>query len=46
VDVGRAIPPELYQAVAEILAFVYRIKNNSKYYSADQTVATTDRSVV
>ncbi|MCL2617572.1 MAG: flagellar biosynthesis protein FlhB [Defluviitaleaceae bacterium] len=46
VDVGRAIPPELYQAVAEILAFVYRIKNNSKYYSADQTVATTARSVV
>ncbi len=27
VDIGREIPPELYQAVAEILAFVYRIKN-------------------
>lgn len=27
VDVGREIPPELYQAVAEVLAFVYRLKN-------------------
>ncbi|PYG89836.1 flagellar biosynthetic protein FlhB [Ruminiclostridium sufflavum DSM 19573] len=27
VDIGEAIPPELYQAVAEILAFVYKIKN-------------------
>jgi flagellar biosynthetic protein FlhB len=26
VDVGQAIPPELYQAVAEILAFVYKLK--------------------
>ena len=26
VDIGQQIPPELYQAVAEILAFVYRIK--------------------
>ncbi len=25
VPVGRQIPPELYQAVAEILAFVYRL---------------------
>ena len=29
VDVGREIPPELYQAVAEILAFVYRLKNKA-----------------
>jgi len=29
VDVGREIPPELYQAVAEILAFVYRLKNRA-----------------
>lgn len=26
VDVGQAVPPELYQAVAEVLAFVYRLK--------------------
>jgi flagellar biosynthesis protein len=24
-DIGSAIPPELYQAVAEVLAFVYRL---------------------
>ncbi len=29
VDVGRPIPPELYQAVAEVLAFVYKLKNVS-----------------
>ena len=29
IDLGNAIPPELYQAVAEILAFVYRI--NQKF---------------
>lgn len=27
VDIGEAIPPDLYQAVAEILAFVYNLKN-------------------
>ena len=27
VDIGAEIPPELYQAVAEVLAAVYRIKN-------------------
>ncbi|MDR1558105.1 MAG: flagellar biosynthesis protein FlhB [Clostridiales bacterium] len=26
VDIGKEIPPEMYQAVAEILAFVYRLK--------------------
>ncbi len=26
VDVGQAIPPELYQAVAEVLAFVYHLQ--------------------
>jgi flagellar biosynthesis protein len=24
-DIGSAIPPELYQAVAEVLVFVYRL---------------------
>ena len=27
VDLGKEIPPEFYQAVAEILAFVYRLNN-------------------
>jgi flagellar biosynthetic protein FlhB len=27
VDIGETIPPELFQAVAEILAFVYKLKN-------------------
>ena len=27
VDLGAEIPPELYQAVAEVLAYVYRLKN-------------------
>ncbi len=26
VDVGQAVPPELYQAVAEVLAFVYHVQ--------------------
>jgi len=26
VDIGQEIPPELYQTVAEILAFVYRLR--------------------
>lgn len=30
VDIGQAIPPDLYQAVAEILAFVYNLKNGGK----------------
>lgn len=29
VDIGQEIPPELYQAVAEVLAFVYKLKNRS-----------------
>lgn len=28
VDIGESIPPELYQAVAEILAFVYSLKQS------------------
>lgn len=28
VDVGQEVPPELYQAVAEVLAFVYSLKEN------------------
>lgn len=29
VDIGDEVPPELYQAVAEVLAFVYSLKNNT-----------------
>ena len=29
VDIGTEIPPEFYQAVAEILAFVYRLNNRN-----------------
>ena len=28
VDIGEEIPPELYQAVAEVLAMVYNMKNS------------------
>lgn len=28
VDVGQEVPPELYQAVAEVLAFVYSLREN------------------
>ena len=27
VDIGQEIPPELYQAVAEVIAMVYNLKN-------------------
>jgi flagellar biosynthetic protein FlhB len=29
VEIGQAIPPELYQAVAEVLAFVYSLKGKT-----------------
>jgi len=28
VEVGQEIPPALYQTVAEILAYIYRLKSN------------------
>ena len=30
VDIDREIPPELYGAVAEVLAFVYNMQNKNK----------------
>lgn len=30
VEIGAEIPPELYQAVAEVLAFVYKVKNKTQ----------------
>jgi flagellar biosynthetic protein FlhB len=29
VEIGQVVPPELYQAVAEVLAFVYHLKGKS-----------------
>lgn len=34
VPVGEDIPPELFQAVAEVLAFIYRI--NGRYATGEQ----------
>jgi len=36
VDVGKEIPVQLYQAVAEILAFVYRLKRHRQSVSGGQ----------
>ncbi len=36
VEVGQQIPPELFKAVAEILLFVYNLKNKSKQGSIKQ----------
>ena len=33
VEVGDLVPPELYQAVAEVLAYVYRLKNKRYGYA-------------
>jgi len=30
VDIGEEIPPELYRAVAEVLAFIYRLREVAK----------------
>jgi flagellar biosynthetic protein FlhB len=30
VEPGREIPSELYRAVAELLAYVYRLKGNAR----------------
>ena len=30
IDLGNVIPPELYQAVAEVLAFVYNLNREMK----------------
>jgi len=29
-DIDREIPPELYKAIAEIFAFIYRVNQSSK----------------
>ncbi len=31
VDVGKTVPPELYQAVAEVLAFVYSLRRQERH---------------
>jgi flagellar biosynthetic protein FlhB len=30
VDVGQEVPPDLYQAIAEILAYVYELSGKGK----------------
>jgi flagellar biosynthesis protein len=35
-DIGDAIPVELYQAVAEVLAFVYRMNETRRQASSSQ----------
>ena len=32
VDVGQEVPPELYQAVAEVLAMVYKMQGKYRIY--------------
>ncbi|NLL52148.1 MAG: flagellar biosynthesis protein FlhB [Peptococcaceae bacterium] len=34
VELGQVVPSDLYKAVAEVLAFVYRLNKRKKYYSA------------
>ena len=36
VEVGDLVPQELYQAVAEVLAYVYRLKNKRYGYAGAQ----------
>jgi len=31
VEIGQEIPPTLYQAVAEVLAYIYKLKGNNAY---------------
>jgi flagellar biosynthetic protein FlhB len=38
VDVGEFIPPHLYRAVAEILAFVYRLSESARRYSPTEVL--------
>ena len=42
--VGREIPAQLYAAVAELLAYVYRM-NPFRYYAQDFQIAGADRTV-
>jgi flagellar biosynthetic protein FlhB len=34
VDLGQVVPADLYKAVAEVLAFVYKLNKRKRYYSA------------
>ncbi|MGE5672589.1 MAG: flagellar biosynthesis protein FlhB [Mycobacterium leprae] len=34
VDVGKSVPPDLYQAVAEVLAFVYNLRRHARHEQA------------
>jgi flagellar biosynthetic protein FlhB len=34
VDIGQVVPADLYKAVAEVLALVYKLNKRKRYYSA------------
>ncbi len=38
-DLDQAIPPELFQAVAEILAFIYRLERGEQALTPDSDLA-------
>ena len=40
--IGGKIPPELYQAVAEVLAYVYGLKEKIKTYVDEIKTVVTD----
>ncbi len=33
VDIGGEVPPNLYQAIAEVLAYIYKLKGNARAFS-------------
>ena len=33
VDIGGEVPPNLYQAVAEVLAYIYKLKGNAQSFA-------------
>jgi flagellar biosynthetic protein FlhB len=35
VDIGEQIPEKLFQAVAQVLAYIYRMKNSRKQIAAN-----------
>ena len=40
VEVGRMVPEELYRAVAEVLAYVYRARRDAQHRGYRQSPAT------
>ena len=40
--VGASVPPEIFLAVAKLLAFVFRLAGPARYYEANHRTSTTD----